>query len=189
MPDTNTRWVLGTLAVLAGLILQQGAATNARRAVGLAGVIVLVAAGGVAAVQSPEPARSPQDRFALLWCFPFGFEVRVQADGDAYGVTHDRVSVLVESRLRAARLYRDWSVGPELDVHVWFSGPALLLEVAFYRWVEAGATTMSGYAATWKRQRLGTHGRSGDYVMQQLSELVDGFILEYLRVTEDSCGR
>jgi len=30
MPDTNTRWVLGTLAVLAGLILQQGAATNAR---------------------------------------------------------------------------------------------------------------------------------------------------------------
>ena len=30
MPDTNTRWVLGTLAVLAGLILQQGAATNDR---------------------------------------------------------------------------------------------------------------------------------------------------------------
>ena len=164
------------------------AAGDRWRAVGLAGVIVLVAAGGVAAAQSPEPARSPQDdRFALLWCFPFGFEVRVQADGDAYGVTHDRVSVLVESRLRAARLYRDWSIGPELDVYVWFSGPALLLEVAFYRWVEAGA--LSGYAATWGRRRLGAHGRSGDYVMQQLSEMVDGFILEHLRVNEDSCGR
>ena len=97
------------------------------------------------------------------------------------------MSVLVESRLRAARLYRDWSIGPELDVYVWFSGPAVLLDVAFYRWVEAGG--LSGYAATWERRRLGTHGRSGDHVMQQLSELVDGFILEYLRVNEDSCGR
>ena len=30
MPDANTKWILGTLAVLAGLILQQGAATNSR---------------------------------------------------------------------------------------------------------------------------------------------------------------
>ena len=30
MPDTNTRWILGTLAVLAGLILQQGAAMTGR---------------------------------------------------------------------------------------------------------------------------------------------------------------
>ena len=30
MPDANTRWILGTLAVLGGLLLSQGAATNAR---------------------------------------------------------------------------------------------------------------------------------------------------------------
>ena len=115
-------------------------------------------------------------------------------NGDRYGVTWDRVRNLVESRVRAARLYGDvWSDVPEpsnwLTVYVWFSGLAVFIEVEFEKGRLADpASGLEGLAQTWRHQRLGTHGEDGSFVMQHVSELVDEFILAYLRVNEDACG-
>ena len=36
---------------------------------------------------------------------------------------------------------------------------------------------------------IGEHGRNGDFMVQVLSEIVDAFILEYLRVNGENCDR
>ena len=47
------------------------------------------------------------------------------------------------------------------------------------------------FANTWERTYMGIH-RGGEesaaFIMQGLSELVDTFVLEYLRVNEESCA-
>ena len=45
----------------------------------------------------------------------------------------------------------------------------------------------SGYAATWETGNYGTHAGNAGYIMQIVSERLDRFILEYLRVNETAC--
>ena len=42
-------------------------------------------------------------------------------------------------------------------------------------------------AMTWDTRRVGTHGDNAGFIMNGLSEMLDGFLLEYLRMNEDSC--
>ena len=46
-----------------------------------------------------------------------------------------------------------------------------------------------GIATTWKHGRIGTHAGDGDYILQSVGIAVDNFVLEYLRVNEEACGR
>ena len=40
---------------------------------------------------------------------------------------------------------------------------------------------------TWDLGATGTHGGDAGYVLQTLSEFVDTFVVEYLRVNEAAC--
>ena len=39
----------------------------------------------------------------------------------------------------------------------------------------------------WETGSYGTHGGDADYILQAVSERLDRFILEYLRVNETAC--
>ena len=45
------------------------------------------------------------------------------------------------------------------------------------------------HATTWDFGGAGTHGEDADFILQGLSEHLDGFILDYLRVNEDACDQ
>ena len=42
-------------------------------------------------------------------------------------------------------------------------------------------------STTWRIGTYGTHGGDAGYILQALSEKLDKFILEYLRVNESAC--
>lgn len=141
-----------------------------------------------------EPRGSAWSGFRLFnGCNRIRGIVAVQADEDSgndYGVTWPRVRNLVESRLRAARLYAELEGdSPEgaLEVNVWFSGAAVAIAVEFNKLVRDPVSNRSDLAVTWSTSRLGTHGGDGDFVMQHVSELVDEFILVFLRENDEAC--
>ena len=113
------------------------------------------------------------------------------------GLTYDRLYTLVERRLRVARLYRVGAVGPppwpllRVDVLVYDGDPrrgVYSIKVALRKSVRYffGA---AGVAQTWSKDLLDAF--EGDApvgrILQFVSELVDNFILEYLRVNEAAC--
>ena len=109
------------------------------------------------------------------------------SDAAAVGLTRERVRTLAESRLRAARLFSDEALGPYLYVNVNVSGRAFSVSVAFKKPLFDQVSGEGGAAETWNAGFVGTHGGYGGVIMQYLSEALDRFVLEYLRVNEDAC--
>lgn len=176
------------------------------RGLGLMATALTLAAAGTAGAQTDF------ERFELFnSCLPVDLFVDVSEDGIPFGLTEDRVRILAESRLRAARLYDD-SAGPYVGVsfdasispderelafsmRVRFYKQVLDLE-RFLRLVAADLDSMDAFSfsvlsifsQTWETGRIGGVGeRDGSFIMQGLSEMVDEFILEYLRVNEAAC--
>ena len=108
------------------------------------------------------------------------------------GLTKDRLRITAESRLRAARLYTDSgeeSNGAVLYINVGVLGPAVNLEVQYHKRLLDLVAFEAGVAPTWRRGSLGTHGRDPGFIVQSVSEKVDEFLVEYLRVNEEHCPR
>ncbi|MDE2772839.1 MAG: hypothetical protein OXI46_03910 [Gemmatimonadota bacterium] len=154
------------------------------------------------------------DRFRLFnECAPVDLRGDLYMVGDE---VEERIQAMAETRLRAARLYgpldllspadrrptqdlrlssalRSWT--PDLDVFAAPEGPDSSVETAtdlrewifvleFRKWVRhpdfpGGA----GFFGTWAALRYGAIGSAE----QAASELMDTFILEYLRVNGESC--
>ena len=51
-----------------------------------------------------------------------------------------------------------------------------------------GVWELDGFASTWDIGSFGTHGGNAGYILQSVSEHLDRFVLEYLRVNEAACG-
>ena len=47
----------------------------------------------------------------------------------------------------------------------------------------------SSLATTWESGSFGTHGDDPGFIVQSLSEHLDKFLVEYLRVNEEDCPR
>lgn len=128
-------------------------------------------------------------------CGPMALVVDDLSDGAAaIDLTHDRIQTMAESRLRAARLHdADASSYLLIDVGVLVGDRSTYgaweAVVAYHRWLPNPVAGMSGPAATWTVSSFGTHGGSAEFILQALSEHLDHFILEYLRVNEDACGQ
>ena len=67
------------------------------------------------------------------------------------------------------------------------SGGAYSIGIFFKKYLGDGVSEQSGLAATWETGHYGTHGGDAGYIMQIVSEYLDRFILEYLRVNETAC--
>jgi len=150
---------------------------------------------------------SDGERFQL-WndCEPIGLLVS-EALPDFPGFETD-MKTLAESRLRAARIYNadgyedrssflyvglyfsDGSNFLSSGDHLW---RAYSVDIDFYQYVQRGDLNTS--SITWKNGLVGEFDLgpfglasiSNGTILQHLSELMDGFINEYLRVNEAAC--
>ena len=131
------------------------------------------------------------DRFELFnECAPIRFFTENDTEAPAIGLIDARIRTLVESRLRSARLY-DADAESWLFIRVNVAGKgSFSLSVEYKKLVYDAVSGETNYATTWDHGGAGTHG-AGDgasgFILQNLSETLDGFILKYLRVNEAAC--
>lgn len=102
-----------------------------------------------------------------------------------------RIRTMAESRLRAARIYDGApNASGRLIVEVSRFDDSHLVTVAFVRRVFEPVNGIWGTAATWRatdpRWRFPSY--TSDSAMQVVSDGIDKFILEYLRVNESACA-
>ena len=131
------------------------------------------------------------DRFKLFnECGPMDLAVEDYEDAGwaDIGLTKDRIQTMAESRLRAARLY-DVTAGTYLYVNVIVVGVGFSWSVAYSKALYDLVSSEANYAITWQVGRTGTHSGDAGFILQGLSEALDRFILEYLRVNEDACDQ
>ena len=132
------------------------------------------------------------DRFQLFnECGPMKLAVTQYKDNAAWadiGLTVDRLQTMAESRLRAARLY-DARALPYLYVNVNVVGRGFSWGMDYKKLVYDAVSDETFYATTWNIGSAGTHGRDAGFILQGLSEHLDRFILEYLRVNEHACDQ
>ena len=114
-------------------------------------------------------------------------------DAAAIGLTQARIRTLAESRLRAARLYDNSSLVARLYIRVSVlnydngRGGAFAYEVHYGKRLHDSMSDLTVITDTWKKTNLGTHGGDAGFILQGVSERLDEFILEYLRVNEAAC--
>ena len=124
-------------------------------------------------------------------CEPMSLAVEVNGDDEdvkKVGLTKERVQFAMESRLRGARLFRSEVFLPVLEVNVSVLGGAFGLSMRYSKTLFDSVSGKNSFAPTWNNLRLGTHGQLGsEYIVSGLSELLDEFLTEYLRVNEAAC--
>ena len=150
--------------------------------------IVAVVAAALLPVQTE--AQSLQERFELFsGCQPMDLIVEgLPSDATEIGLTEQRIQTTAESRLRAARLFSDDTI-PYLYINVAVVGRAFSWSVTYNKFVHDEAIDQRGMANTWRSGGTGTHGGDAGYILQSLSESLDRFVLEYLRINEDACDQ
>ena len=136
-----------------------------------------------------DPIEEQITRFELFnECKPMSFVVEQLSDGAGkIELTQESLETLVESRLRAARLFLEESPGVFLYLNVTVYGPAFSYVLEYQRRLTDLKNNSAGMATTWSAGATGTHGDNAGYIRQGISEKLDRFILEYLRANEESC--
>ena len=116
-------------------------------------------------------------------------QVVVSDDASDIGLTKEAVVAALEYRLRTAWLYGSGPglVYQSLFVTVHVAGPALGVEVAFIKLVRGPSSDAAGWADTWVKSSIGTHGDDASYLVGSVSRKVDRFLVEFLRKNESSC--
>ena len=167
-------------------------------------VLIVFQSGSIEA----QITKSPRARFNLYnACRPMGLRVWASPgsrapDDDASEISrwlgdhrrfNDRFHVAAESRLRAARLYADLSNDAEthgafLYIGVNVVGPAMCLRVEYVKRLKDPVSGETFPAGTWMESSTGTYGGDDGFIVQSVSELLDKFLVEYLRVNEEACG-
>ena len=116
------------------------------------------------------------------------FVESLPADAAEIDLAKASIQVAVESRLRSARLYDSESTfGPYLYVNVNVVGRAFNTSLKYNKQVYDLASDVTGAANTWNTSFTGTHGGGSNYILSTISELMDSFLVEYLRVNEAAC--
>ena len=124
-------------------------------------------------------------------CGPMGLIVKgLSEDAKKIGLTKESIQAAGESRLRAARLYSAGAARPYLYITVLVLGDAHGVSLKYKKSVSDPLSGEEAAAATWEAGFIGTHARSGSaYILSGLSQYLDEFLVEYLRVNEDACGK
>ena len=134
------------------------------------------------------------ERFELFTeCAPIYMRALITGEeAEEIGLTSDRIKTMAESRLRAARLWSETIVTDTyLQVGIAVFQGAFAYKVIFSKYLYDSSGNRH-LARTWQEPgapwpAIGTHGGNAGFIMQRLSEDLDAFILEYLRVNEGSC--
>lgn len=151
------------------------------RAVLLLGSLVPAAFG--------QDAPNDYERFQLYTeCKPVALVIEgLPDDAKSIKLTKDRVRIAVESRLRSARLYDSTVSAPHLYVNINVVRSGYSIGVQFSKMLYDSTTTLTYPAITWEIGSAGTHGRDAGFILSNLSEHIDEFLAEYLRLNESAC--
>ena len=136
-------------------------------------------------------------------CEPISLRVgELSSDGLKIGLTRKSIKNVVESRLRSAHLYSNKLTDSYLSIDMRVTGGAFSITLSLHKGVYDPLFTRSvGYAPTWSNGFLGTHGaallnkyiirdvKALRYVMSNLSEVTDDFLVEFLRVNDEACRK
>ena len=79
--------------------------------------------------------------------------------------------------------------GAYLDFNVVCFGPAITVSVGYNKKLFDPLSGENHIATTWTSSSVGTHGGDPGHIVQALSEQVDKFVVEYLRVNGKDCPR
>ena len=132
------------------------------------------------------------ERFELFNnCEPMHLVILGASDDDEdvkkIGLTKEGVQFAVESRLRGARLFKSDLGLPALEVSVNVRAASFAIALRYNKYLFDYAAGIDGLAQTWGAGTFGAHGASAEYIVSSLSELLDKFLTEYLRVNESAC--
>lgn len=106
-------------------------------------------------------------------------------------LTSERVERNIRSRLRAARIYRKEAADGRnfsyIYVQITLSKHGYMINVKLKKEMRDERSGLYGLAVSWSHGGTGTHGGDAGYIIGHLSELIDVFIDEYIRVNESAC--
>lgn len=127
--------------------------------------------------------------FRMLYtaCQPIALVVESLPDGAAdIGLSKQAVVNAGESRLRSARIY-DQSAQAYLYININVVGGAHSIDLRLNKVLFDPLTQSQIAAVTWTLGGTGTHGRNAQYILGGLSEYLDSFLVDFLRVNESAC--
>ena len=153
----------------------------------------VLALASLLAIAAPRQDAGPSpllERFELFnACRPMALVVEsLNDDAGKIGLSKDTLQAAAESRLRAARLYAEEvekTHGSYLYVNVTVVGRAFSTDIHYQKPVtdEFGVLSLT---TTWDTSFVGTAG-DASYIVQGLSQLLDEFLVAFLRVNEEAC--
>ena len=111
----------------------------------------------------------------------------VSSDDTDEAPTEAEIRVIAEGRLRAARLYEKVSLNSFFEVVVRTTSTAFLVVASYNKRGTDDASGVNSLATTWDDAAFGSHGGNSEYILNAVSNLMDRFILEYMRVNEQDC--
>ncbi len=160
------------------------------------GTLLLATAtlGGAPIAGLEAQAGGDLDRFQLFTsCAPVVPSVIPPTDAwrhhwENIGLREDAVRRAVTSRLRSARIYSEEFRGSLLSIEVGISNRAFHLDVKFHKLLRDAYTDIDGFAVTWSNGLTSILGASAaSQILGHLSQLMDRFIDDYLRVNAEAC--
>ena len=113
---------------------------------------------------------------------------KLSEDAKKIGLTKESIEDAAESRLRSARLYNPYAL-PYLGINVNVGKTAMGVELEYNKWVFDPLSGENAYAGTWDIGGTGTHGGDSGFILSVVSQHLDKFLVEYLRVNEAACGK
>ena len=132
----------------------------------------------------------PRDAFEL-WtnCEPVSLFVWLNKNDATYlDLTEEALEIAVRSRLRSARVFMVGGTLVHLEVSVHVVSNAFHIDVTLSKrlkdWIFSGITR---HGITWQANSTGTHGNNANFILQSVSQHIDKFLDEYLRVNADAC--
>ena len=150
----------------------------------VAALVPLIATGSAA--QDDRDVRNA--RFQLFNnCQPIYLIVETLSEDADIGLTDERIQTMAETRLRAARIYDDTVTVPNVYVQVAVFRTSFRFDITFRKGLYDSVSSEQSLAITWIDGSMGIHGGDAGYIVRGVSEHMDAFILEYLRVNADAC--
>ena len=163
-----------------------GVLNQIKRRLRLIGVSIVLLLGGFSSSQEQE--LTVEERFSLFNnCMPMDVVVEgLSDDAVELGLTENSLISAVESRLRSARLY-DKDASNYLYLNVSVVSPAFSIRLAYEKRLFDPVSGEFWMVETWVISGTGTHSESSTFIRSSVSEYMDEFLVDYLRINEDHC--
>ena len=144
----------------------------------------------VAVTATGQDFETSFNRFRLFNnCEPMRLAVEELPDAAAdIKLTKERLVLAAESRLRGARVYTEDLDQPFLYLNVNVVGEAFNTSLEYRKRVLDLVTSEVFWTTTWDAGATGQHAGDAEYIVSDVSEQLDRFLTEYLRVNEAACS-